>query len=67
MSSRTLLVILLGLTAPLTAQTISGKITDRKDGTPLAKALVTLEPLESGTIDSVRTGADGTWSLLITS
>ncbi len=65
MSSRSLFYILFCLTAPLAAQSISGRITDRKDGAPLAHALVTLEPPGGSGLDSIRTGDDGSWSLLL--
>ncbi|HPR88389.1 MAG TPA: membrane dipeptidase [bacterium] len=65
MHLRPLALLVLGCAAPLAAQNINGQVTDLRNGSPLAGALITLEAAGSARLDSVRTAADGTWSLLL--
>jgi membrane dipeptidase len=57
--------LMLCLAASLSAQAVGGRVADSYTGAPLSGALITLASLETGAIDSVKTGADGAWSFTL--
>ena len=62
-----LLIVITGFcTAPLSAQTVSGRLMDERSGAPLAGALVIIQEKGETAVDTAKTSSDGSWSLVLT-